>query len=257
MEIIIKKNSNVYLYKEALEDFIKKNYPNTYNFKDIDYIVGIMFLTELNRYCKLYKLQIHGYYIAYIIILLFYHLRNKLMFNDTINNLIIYDIFTNISLNINYINNRINDNITYKKLINFNSINMFLEFIPKFKNIITYINTSHYSPKNFCKDKCYICWLDNGLRDFFYILFMIAKFLGTGIYTEINILKIAEYYGELFYILLNINHVSNFDKMRIYDKYMTLKTKINEYFIQYSMHSNTIDEITDIFEKLIINKISK
>ena len=58
MEIIIKKSSNVYLYKLALEEFIRNNSKNSREIKDIDYLVGIMFLTELNRYCKLNKLHL-------------------------------------------------------------------------------------------------------------------------------------------------------------------------------------------------------
>jgi len=259
MEIIIKKSSNVYLYKLALEEFIKKNNKNSKEIKDIDYLVGIMFLTELNRYCKLNKLQIHGYYIAYVIIILFNNLRMKLMFNREIDKNIIFDIIEGINENIIYINDRINDNERYKKMINENMSKMFIEFMPKIKNIINYENKEHKKEEKniFCIDKCYICWLDNGLREIFYILFMIARYIGMGIYKEIKMIKISEYFGEMFYIIININNIEENEKMRIYEKYMIIKTKIIEYFIESNIQSNTMDEILDIIEKMIFIKICK
>jgi hypothetical protein len=261
MEIVIKKSSNVYLYKLALEEFIKKNYRNETEIKDIDYIVGIMFLTELNRYCKINKLQIHGYYIAYVIIILFRNLRLKLMFNIQIKTEIIYDIIEGINENIVYINSRVNDKNDYKKKINENISGMMLEFIPKIKNIIKYNNKEHNKENNkeniYCKDKCYICWLDNGLCQIFYILFMMAKYIGSGVYKDVSMIKISEYFGEMFYIILNINNIEENEKMRIYEKYMIIKTKINEYFIENAMNSKTLDEILLIIEKMIFIKICK
>jgi hypothetical protein len=255
MEIIIKKSSNVYLYKMALEEFIKRGKKDVREIKDIDYIVGIMFLTELNRYSKMNKLQIHGYYIASVLIILFNKIRRKLMNNEKIETEIIYEIMEGINENIKYINERV-INEKYKKKINEKISEMMLDYIPKIRNIIEYENREHNKNGKFCIDKCYICWLDNGLRDFFYILLMMSKYIGMGVYSEIKMIKIAEYYGEIYYIILNINSIVEEEKMGVYERYMRMKTKINEYNIEMGIESKTMEEIMEIIEKMIIIKIS-
>jgi len=66
------------LYKENIIKFIKNNnliddYKNI--IEEMDYIIGILFLTEMNRYCKINKINIHGYFITIILIKLFIKIK--------------------------------------------------------------------------------------------------------------------------------------------------------------------------------------
>ena len=76
------KYNKLSLYKDGLKKFIdlqinsdnkwnkaKKNLSS--NLSNLDYIVGILFLTEMNRYCKSNNISIHGYYITCALMNLF------------------------------------------------------------------------------------------------------------------------------------------------------------------------------------------
>ena len=63
-----KINEKINLYKENLIKFIigqKEKIIQIGSIEEIDYIVGILFLTETNRYFKQNKITIHCYYLAY------------------------------------------------------------------------------------------------------------------------------------------------------------------------------------------------
>ena len=56
-------NEKIGLYKENLIKFIieqKNKIIQIGTIEEIDYIIGILFLTETNKYCKLNKITIHG-----------------------------------------------------------------------------------------------------------------------------------------------------------------------------------------------------
>ena len=70
--------SKIDLYKNGIIKFINSQVNsqlgdilNSNNINDFDYIIGILFLTEMNRYCKNNNISIHGYYIAYSLINIF------------------------------------------------------------------------------------------------------------------------------------------------------------------------------------------
>ena len=83
------KYNKLSLYKDGLKKFIdlqinsdnkwnkaKKNLIN--NLSNLDYIVGILFLTEMNRYCKSNNISIHGYYITCALMNLFLNIKKVL-----------------------------------------------------------------------------------------------------------------------------------------------------------------------------------
>ena len=98
--INFKNLNNILLYKKALDKFISINKINISNISDIDYLIPILFLTEMNRYCKNNKISIHGYYIAQAILILYINIKNHILFNKEFNNVVIINFYKNISLNI-------------------------------------------------------------------------------------------------------------------------------------------------------------
>ena len=118
-----KSNNKINLYKNAIIKFITLNKLKINNFNkkkfqhlnDIEIIIGILFLTEMNRYCKKNNIIIHGYYISFGLINLFIEIINKIFFKKEISNLVIINLIKNISQNIEYLNSRIDNNNKIKK----------------------------------------------------------------------------------------------------------------------------------------------
>ena len=226
------------LYKNALVKFIKlnnlefnKNKEKKINLEklngeeilneenkvdncSIDILVGILFLTEMNRYCKKNNIQVHGYYISYSLINLFIKLRNFLYFGGEIKAIEIINLIKNISINIEYFNTRIDKGNIILKKINNNYYNFMIELT---KNLEELFNKDNLEKNNnsvlnnnfFIKN---IRKLDeNKLSKFFYILLMIAKYVGTGEYDEPNLIKLGQYYSNIFRIYLRLKNTIDFD----------------------------------------------
>ena len=82
------------------------------------------------------------------------------------------------------------------------------------------------------------------LSKFFYILLIIAKFIGTGEIKEPNLIKLGEYYGNLFTccILLE-NNISDYNLQDLFEKYINYKSILIESIYNNNYGSETIDEI--------------
>ena len=296
------------LYKKGIIKFIKTQIKNNIckilnidKINSLDFIIGILFLTEMNRYCKMNNISIHGYYIAYSLIYFFIELKQKMIYNKEIKTNIILDLFNNLSNNIEYLNFRIDNTNPFKKKINENFTNLILVIVPLLNDIINYyknhqINQEFKSNKyvilslnldvtnnklinnldnldnldklnnkiiGCCNNNCYICWVDNILTKFFYILLLIAKFMGTGITKDPNLYKLSEYYSNIFYtiikldnILSNIpdNHNNQYNYQNMFDNYIDYKNKLLSSIIELDMKSETIDEIINYLDNNIMNK---
>ena len=136
-----KINDKINLYKENLIKFIisqKEKIIPIGTIDEIDYIIGILFLTETNRYCKQNKISIHGYYLAYTFINLFNKIKKKIFkphkfeIND-INHFIL-----SLSNNIDYLNSRIDPTNNIKNKINLNLSKFLLEIMPILTNLLEY-----------------------------------------------------------------------------------------------------------------------
>ncbi len=296
----MEKYNKIKLYKENIIKFI-----DTQNYKiikinklyDIDFLVGILFLTEMNRYCKQNKITIHGYYIAYSLINLFRKIRRKLVENYKITYNDINFLWTSLALNIDYLNTRVEDSNIVKNKINFNFCKIIIEINTVLSNFITYskvhncctenskkntetfndisnqTNQNNISLSNsisssisdlniYCDNKCYICWVDNILSKFFYLLLMLAKFIGSGETKEDpNLLKLSEYYANIFYTFLKINDIgkNNLNQNTSYeffDNYIDYKNKLNYSLIELKLNSDTVDEIVNYLDDIIINNLT-
>ena len=227
--INFKNLNNILLYKKALDKFISINKINISNVSDIDYLIPILFLTEMNRYCKNNKISIHGYYIAQAILILYVNIKNHILYNKEFNNLVLVNFYKNISLNIEYLNSRIDDSKIIKKKINYNYHNLIIEISTILEEIII------LDKKNTLLDF---------LSKFFYILLIVAKFIGTGEIKEPNLIKLGEYYGNLFTccILLE-NNISDYNLQDLFEKYINYKSILIESIYNNNYGSETIDEI--------------
>lgn len=258
-------NEKIGLYKENLIKFIieqKNKIIPIGNIEEIDYIIGILFLTETNRYCKLNKITIHGYYMAFTFINIFNKLRKRL---NKGYNFEICDgthFIISLSKNINYLSSRVDTSNPIK--------NKILTTLPKFNiDILNLLNEifefkkNHYESNNnkYCDLCCNDCWI-SVLSNFFNLLLQTAKFLGSGNYNEPNLLRISEYYANIFYILIKsddinfINLLNNKTFTEIYDNYLNYKNKLNYSLIELNLNSQTLDEIIKYLDKQIVENLS-
>ena len=113
--IKFKNLNNILLYKKAFDKFITTYKINLPNITEIEYLIPILFLTEMNRYCKINKISIHGYYIASTLLSFYLNIKNNILYNKPITQNIITNFFKNTSLNIDYLNSRLDDSKLIKK----------------------------------------------------------------------------------------------------------------------------------------------
>ena len=193
------------MYKNAIYKFASLNkydlqLSEKYH-QEISIHIGILFLTELNRYNKKTNITIHGYYIAYGFIKLFFDIINynhNYNHNNNHNNngsdrgivSAILKMFEYISLNIEYFNSRIEPTNEIRVKINNNFHNFTIHITNKFEDIT----------KN--SD------INDRLDTFFYILLITAKFIGYGEYIEPNFIKLGQYYSRVYsLIFLNMSNL--------------------------------------------------
>jgi len=278
------KYNKLNLYKEGLNKFIniQINQENKWNkskknltteLTDIEYIIGILFLTEMNRNCKNNGISIHGYYITSALINLFNNIKKKLLNGKKISSESIVLIFNNISTNIEYLNSRVDTSNPIRKKINENLSNLILEISPLINEIIYYkkehslkINNDNIldeiicNNSGLCNKNCYNCWVDEILTKFIYILLIIAKFMGTGNSKEPNLYKLAEYYANIIFIYLKLENIDEKQQYKdeyyknLYTNYQDYKSKLIYSNLELDINSDTIDEIIAFLDNIIIKK---
>lgn len=325
----INKSSKIKLYKENILKFIstqsEKNI-NSNKISELDFLIGILFLTEMNRYCKNNKISIHGYYIAISLINLFSKIKSKLLSSGNLSQQDIVDFYLSLANNIDYLNNRVDPTNQVRTKINFNLSKLMIEINPLFNILYNYKKRHNGSNsdltyscsnlsissignvsktkttsnnlnnesidiidsenkdnelaesvsssisrsqkvklgrksyfKKYCDINCYNCWVENILITFFYILLITAKFMGSGEYKDPNLKKLAEYYSNIFFIYLKVNSESISDDkylFELFDSYMEYKNKLNYSLIELKINSDTVDEIINYLDNIIIKKLS-
>lgn len=295
------KYNNLNLYKEGSIKFINLqiNQDNKWdkvkqnlstNLDNLDYIVGILFLTEMNRNCKNNNVSIHGYYISCALMNLFSNIKNKILYGKKISSESIIFLFNNIANNVDYLNSRVDTSNSIKKKINENLSNLMIEISPLINDIV-YFKKKHKSLSSLelgtneiiweinnevqdtldieylgsCNKNCYTCWVDEILTKFNYVLLIIAKFMGTGNTKDPNLYKLAEYYSNIFYTILKLDSINNLDdnspKIRsntiyqnLFSNYQDYKSKLIYSIMQLEINSDTIDEIINFLDDDIIRR---
>jgi hypothetical protein len=222
------------MYKNAIYKFASLNkydlqLSEKYH-QEISIHIGILFLTELNRYNKKTNITIHGYYIAYGFIKLFFDIINYNQ-NGHINIwLAILKMFEYISLNIEYFNSRIEPTNEIRVKISNNFHNFTIHITNKFEDIT----------KN--SD------INDRLDTFFYILLITAKFMGYGEYNEPNFIKLGQYYSRVYsLIFLNMSNIKCIKK--IFEKQ---KNILIDALTNLNMLNDTINELITYLSLIVL-----
>ena len=231
-------------YKKSIINFSKKE-----NLNEIEYCIGILFLSIMNKYCKDNDISYHGYFVADSFIILFIYIVNKIKNNNEDNIYTYLTFYDKLIHNINYMNDRINDKHDVKKNIN----NNFYKYTSLINDYLIKIN--NYKYKKIESEYNYL--MDNLLIPFFYVLFLTSKFMGSGIIeNEPNLLKISEYYSNIFYtyILLNNNLDKEIALQDIFNNYTNNVIKIHEAYINIDLKSKTVSEIIQYIDCIVLQQ---
>lgn len=222
------------MYKNAIYKFANlNNYDLQLSekyYQEISIHIGILFLTELNRYNKKTNITIHGYYIAYGFIKLFFDI---ISYNHNhIGSIVsaILKMYEYISLNIEYFNSRIEPTNEIRIKISNNFHNFTIHITNKFEEIIK---------NNDINDK---------LDTFFYILLITAKFMGYGEYNEPNFIKLGQYYSRVYsLIFLNITNLKCIKN--IFEKQ---KNILIDALTNLNMLNDTINELITYLSSILL-----
>lgn len=225
-------------YRQSLNKFVKEQKIKIIlieEITDLDYIIGILFLTEMNRICKLNKLNVHGYYVAHSLINIFHKLRLQ----KSLNSKDILHFMSSMSENITYCNTRISDT-NIKSNINTNLNKIYTEILPILNNLSEIEN---------CNDKIKL-W-----SEFFYMLFLISEFMSSGNYFNPNLKRLGEYYANIFYTVILSNQIDkNVDE--IYENYVNYCDKLKYLFVEFQLNSETIEEIIKYIDDIVVKNLS-
>jgi hypothetical protein len=240
------------LYKNSLCEFEKKERKKEYftykiNYEEIDYIVGILFLTDMNIYCKLNSFTAHGYYVACSLMAMFNSLNNIFKHDSEFDIDNINFFWSSIFKNILHLKEKINNSPTIKSNTKIKLNNNFDKFNLELSlkiNLLIKNNKNYFEQISENKDLNKYDWIENVYSVFFHILLIIAKFFGSGEYKDHNLERLAEYYTNIFIIYYKSgnNKIDN-NNIELLDMFLTYQVKINASLIELNLNSETLDEV--------------
>lgn len=258
-----KKYVKMELYCNGINKFISSQNNNftQKNFTLDENIIGILFLTEMNRYCKNSNISLHGYYVGYSLINIYHELIKNLMLNKKIDYSVLIMFYNNLACNIDYINSRVDKN----KKINTNKI--ILEITPLLDEILFNNGVKKYCISNLIDEKNDIILYNKNndennnkkvLQNFFYIILILAKSIITNECKDANLYKLSEYYANIFYIFLELMYnVHSNDYQKYYDTYNDYKCRLIYAILELNINSSTLEEIIDYLDTNIIDMLTK
>lgn len=255
------------IYKNNLIDYEKKEkekqeFIKDYKFNNIDYIVGTLFLTQMNMYCKINSFSAHGYYIAYALMIMFNEF-NEIFINDNkIESEIISYFWVSLTANINYLKSKVELSATIDLQAKKNIVCNLSKFIDEISNVINklvLINSKYFveikNPNIMVIEKYKL--IENMYNSFFYMLLITAKYFGSGEYKDCNLIRLSEYYSNIFLIYYkskNINSENN--DIELLDMFINNQVKLNTSLYELNLNSDTLDEIIEYLSQEINNNIS-
>ena len=267
------------MYKNAIYKFASLNKYDLQlsekYYQEISIHIGILFLTELNRYNKKTNITIHGYYIAYGFIKLFFDIinySNSINFVTGINSVngagsINGTGSINGAGSINGIDNMkgvkgidnmkgIKGDIATAILKMFQYISLNIEYfnsrIAPDNEIRIKINNNFHNFNIHITNKFEEIIKNNDINDkldtFFYILLITAKFIGYGEYNEPNFIKLGQYYSRVYSIIfLNISNLKCIKN--IFEKQ---KNILIDALTNLNMLNDTINELISYLATLVL-----
>jgi hypothetical protein len=255
---LYKKNLIEYEKKEKINDFFIKEFC----FTDIDYIIGVLFLTQMNMYCKINNFTAHGYYVAYSLMILFSEIGDMFKNDNKLETITLCYFWTSLTNNIIYLKERINNSPTANDSVKKNMTTHLSKFMNEISVIMSKLisNNINYFNKIVVDDGMEIekyKWMENMYRPFFLILLTIAKFFGSGEYKDFNLERLSEYYTNIFVIYgkcKNINSSNN--DMELLDMFITYQVKLNTSLIELNLNSETLDEIINYLNNKVTENLS-
>ena len=136
-------NKKINLYSENIIKFIlgqKEKIIPLGRIEKIDYVIGVLFLTETNRYFKQNKINSHAYYLAYTFINLFNKIRLKITKSHKFDINDINHFIISLSSNIDYFNSRMESTNGIRLKINNNLAKFQMEIFPTLYTLMNFNN---------------------------------------------------------------------------------------------------------------------
>jgi len=242
------------IYKNNLIDYEKKEkekqeFMKDYKFENIDYIVGTLFLTQMNMYCKINCFSAHGYYIAYALMIMFNEFNEIFRNDNKIESEVISYFWVSLTANINYLKNKVELSPTIDLQAKKNIINNLSKFMSEISLTINklILNNNKYFLE--IKEETEIekyKLIENVYNSFFYMLLITAKYFGSGEYKDCNLIRLSEYYSNIFLIYYkskNTNPENN--DIELLDMFIGNQAKLNTSLYELNLNSDTLDEIIE------------
>ena len=227
-------DDNLEKYKTSLLNFTKLNIND-----NVFCLIGIMFLTDLNRYCKSNSIAVHGYYFVSSLIQLIELIHQIFLNVDVEHNtniiFIKYNIIKSLIKNIDYINNSID--------LNHNS-NIYKESINKnFYKILKFIDDKLIDLNNI-KNNTTNEILNKLLIPYFNILFTTSFYLGNGFIKNDNsfINNVSIYMANIIYTYFILKSKINIVH-ETYDNYIENKKNLIKIFLEKDIYTKNIKNI--------------
>lgn len=262
-----KTNNKINLYTENLIKFIieqKDKIIPIGSIEKMDFIIGILFLTITNSFCKINKINVHAYYTAYSIINLFNKIKKKIQsqtilrnlteLTDSINYTDSNHFILGLSTNVDYLNSRVDPTNQVKNKINYNYSKLLIEIVP----ILNLLITSEQKTEKINSNEHF-----DILSKFFYLLLQTGKFIGSGSYKDPNLVRLSDYLSNIFNVLFKSKNITEMkinntqkDCTEIYEVYLNYKNKLIYSLIELEINSETLDEIISYMDNEIITNLS-
>ena len=75
--------------------------------------------------------------------------------------------------------------------------------------------------------------------------------MGSGIYNNPSLVRLSDYYSNIFITYFKFNSNNIYDKQNIYENYINYVNKLNYSLIELKLNSTTLDEILKFIDKNI------
>ena len=256
-KIEINKNNLIDYEKKEKK---KQKFIKNYKFETIDYIIGTLFLTQMNMYCKINSFSAHGYYIAYALMIMFNEFNEMFRNDNKIESEVISYFWVSLTANINYLKGKVElsptiDQQAKKNIIN--NLSKFMSEISLIFNKLILSNNKYFLETKEEKETEKYKLIESVYNSFFYMLLITAKYFGSGEYKDCNLIRLSEYYSNIFLIYYKSKNTSlENNDVELLDMFIGNQAKLNTSLYELNLNSDTLDEIIEYLSVEINDNIS-